>query len=332
MLGKLPQDLLAQLLHKYCQPDSRVIVGPKVGEDATVIDFGETLLVVKTDPITFVTEDIGWYVINVNANDIATMGAVPRWFLATVLLPPEGSPGLAEEIFSSIYRAASALGISLCGGHTEFTAGLDRPIVAGQMVGEVKKEQLVCSSGAKPGDEILLTKGLAVEATSIIAREKDKDLLSLYGRKFVERCRNFLYDPGISVLREARLACQTAKVHAMHDPTEGGVATALHELAKASDVGLEIDGDQLFIREESRELCQRFGLDPSGVISSGALLIVVAKEDGQKVRKEIQKAGIECHRIGRVKEKSFGLKIKREGRFEKLPSFPRDEIIKLFCE
>ncbi len=330
MLGKLPQDLLAQLLQKYCQPDSRVIVGPRVGEDATVIDFGETLLVAKTDPITFVTEDIGWYVINVNANDIATMGAVPRWFLATVLLPADSSPDLAEEIFSSIYRAASALGISLCGGHTEFTSGLDRPIVVGQMLGEVKREDLVCSSGAKVGDEILLTKGLAVEATSIIAREKGKELLSHYGEKFLERCRDFLYRPGISVLREARLACQVAKVHAMHDPTEGGVATALQELARASDVGLEIDGDQLFIREESRMLCERFGLAPLGVISSGALLIVVAKEESQKVMEEIQEAGIECRRIGEVRGKSFGLKICKEGKLKSLPSFERDEITKLF--
>ena len=179
-LGKLPIELLSELIAKYPgRRSDRVVVGAKVGEDAAVIDFSETYLVVKTDPITFVSEDIGWYALNVNANDIATMGAEPRWFLATVLLP-EGSstPELVEEIFSSIHRAASSLGIAVCGGHTEVTYGLDRPVISGTMLGEVPKDRLVRSDGAGPGDVIILTKGLAIEATSIIAREKREDLLS----------------------------------------------------------------------------------------------------------------------------------------------------------
>ncbi|HID94471.1 MAG TPA: hydrogenase expression/formation protein [Candidatus Latescibacteria bacterium] len=329
-IGKLPLEHLDRLLKEYSGADSRVVVGPQIGEDATVIDFGRTYLVAKTDPITFVTDDIGWYVINVNANDIATMGAIPKWFLATVLLPPGVTEDLVEEVFSSIHRAASSLGISICGGHTEVTHGLERPVVIGQMLGEVERDGLVRSSGAKVGDELLLTKGLAVEATSIIAREKEDELLASYGGEFVKRCRDFLYEPGIGVLKEARIACESAKVHAMHDPTEGGIATGLYELAYASGVGLEIDAEGLFLHDESRLLCDRFGLDPLGVISSGALLIVLDSKDARQVRNRIEKEGIRCDRIGRVREKTFGLRLRQGERLVDLPRFERDEITKLF--
>ncbi|MSS72695.1 MAG: hydrogenase expression/formation protein [Candidatus Latescibacteria bacterium] len=329
--GKLPPDLLSRLLHAYAQAGDRVIVGPSVGEDAAVIDFGETCLVAKTDPITFATGEIGHYAVTINANDIAAMGAMPKWLLATVLLPGGGTDeALVESIFRSIHRAASDLGIAVCGGHTEVTHGIDRPIVVGQMLGEVRREDLVRSSGLRPGDAILLTKGMGIEATAIIAREQGERVKGRYGEDFWRRCRDYLRDPGLSVLREARIACETARVHAMHDPTEGGVATGLHELATASGAGLEVVADRLFMSENSRALCEAFGLDPLGVISSGALLIGVAEEDAGRVTEAIRQAGIRCERIGTVREKAFGVKLRRGEQVEDLPVFQRDEITKIF--
>jgi len=325
-VGKLPQGVLSRLLDTYHLLDDRVVVGPKIGEDCAVIDFGETYLVVKTDPITFATEEIGWYGVHVNANDVATMGARPRWFLATALLPEGADEDMAEGIFASLHRAASALGVSLCGGHTEITYSLDRPILVGQMMGEVAKERLVQSSGARPGDAVLLTKGLAIEATALIAREKAEELGEKYPPEFLARCRNYLYDPGISVVREAMIACEVARVHAMHDPTEGGVATGLHELVTASGVGMALFEDRLLLSDESRALCEAFGLDPLGVISSGALLIVVDAEDRDRVQEAIREAGIGCAWIGNVKERSFGVRLSASP----LPRFERDETAKLF--
>jgi len=326
-VGKLPQGVLSRLLDTYQRLDDRVVVGPKIGEDCAVIDFGETYLVVKTDPITFATDEIGWYVVHVNANDVATMGARPRWFLATALLPEGADEAMAEGIFASLHRAASTLGVSLCGGHTEITYSLDRPILVGQMMGEVAKDRLVQSSGARPGDAVLLTKGLAIEATALIAREKAEKLGENYSPEFSARCRNYLYDPGISVVREAMIACEVARVHAMHDPTEGGVATGLYELATASGVGMELFEDRMVLSDESRTLCDAFGLDPLGVISSGAMLIVVDAEDRDRVQEAIREAGIGCAWIGNAKEHSFGVKLGTSP----LPRFERDETAKLFA-
>lgn len=332
-IGKLPTDLLKKILERYSTTDPRVIVGPQIGEDAAVIDFGQRYLVAKTDPITFASDEIGWYVVNINANDIATMGAIPKWFLVTLLLPEKGSDQcMVESIFNSIHGALSRLGITLCGGHTEITYGLDRPIVIGQMLGEVEKERLVRSSGARKGDRILLSKGLGIEATAIIAREKGEFLENSkkYNHDFIVRCRSYLYDPGISVLKEAMVACQTATVHAMHDPTEGGVSTGLYELAWASHVGLEIWEENLFCSEETKVLCREFGIDPLGAISSGALLIVLRSNDALKVKEEIEKRGIRCEVIGEVREEGFGIKLRKDKELVELTRFSRDEIAKLF--
>ena len=177
-LGKLKLELLEKLLNKYQSPqDPRLIVGPEIGEDAVVIDFGDRYLVAKTDPITFATDEIGWYAVHVNANDIATRGAKPKWFQSTILLP-EGktTEELIDRIFNQISSVCNELEVAVVGGHTEISYGLDRPIIVGCMFGEVKKEKLVTTSGAKVGDDLILKKGIVIEGTSIIAREKQEEL------------------------------------------------------------------------------------------------------------------------------------------------------------
>lgn len=333
-VGKLDMEFLAALLEQYARTDDkRVVVGPRVGEDALVIDFGDRLLVAKTDPITFATDEIGWYAVNVNANDIATTGATARWFLATLLLP-EGrtTKQLVETIFAQMSQACRSLGIALCGGHTEITYGLDRPIVVGMMLGEVEREALVTTSGMQVGDDLILTKGIAIEGTAIIAREKADALAEKFSPAFIARCRGFLRDPGISVVAEARLATAQARLHAMHDPTEGGVATGLRELALASDLGLIVDEARLNILPETALLCAEFGLDPLGLIASGSLLMAVAPEDSPRVVEALRQAGIAAAVIGKVVDRTEGLQLIRNGRPEPLPVFGRDEIARLFEE
>ncbi|MEW6355094.1 MAG: AIR synthase family protein [Planctomycetota bacterium] len=311
--------------------DKRVIVGPGIGEDAAVIDFGETYLVAKTDPITFATDRIGWYSIHINANDIATMGARPRWFLGTVLFPEgQTDEALVEKVFDDIRTTCNDLDIELVGGHMEIAYGMPRTIVVGQMLGEVSKDKLVRSENARPGDDVILTKGIAVEATSIIAREKAEQLRGKFDEPFLERCRNFLTDPGISVVTDALTANEAAAVHAMHDPTEGGLATGLRELAEAAGCGIRVDAKRIHVFDECKDLCAHFGLDPLGVIASGALLIAVAPADTENVLQALASEGIKASVIGRLTEKSDGLKMESKGTVRDLPAFPADEIARLF--
>jgi len=331
--GKLPLALLDKLLQRFAPDDPRIVVGPAAGEDAAVFDFGDRYLVAKTDPITFATNEIGWYAVNVNANDIAVMGAEPRWFLATVLLPAgQATADMAEAIFGQIHAACAALGISLAGGHTEITVNLDRPIVSGTMLGEVAPERLVTTAGAQVGDAVLLIKPAPIEGAALIALERVDALRERgYSPAFIERVQGFLHDPGISVVAPARLALEIADVHAMHDPTEGGVLTGLLEIARAAKVGLTVDLDAIPLLSEGAVLCREFGLDPLGTIASGALLLTVADEDAARLVATMAAAGYPAAIIGRVTDPAAGLVARRDGQPVPWPLYATDEITKIFA-
>jgi hydrogenase maturation factor len=320
-------------LQQIAARDPSVLLGPGVGRDCAVIDFDvDQLLVAKSDPITFATDEIGWYAVQVNANDLATTGATPRWFLATVLLPQSIAPEEIDQIFDQMRAACADIGATIVGGHTEVTYDLTRPIVLGTLLGTVARDRLITPEGAQPGDAIILTKRLAVEATSIMAREKAAELRLAFDEAFLQRCRDFLHDPGIAVLREAQLARQAGHIHAMHDPTEGGLATALNEMAVAAHVNLRIKRAAVPIYSETQRLCNYFGLDPWGVIASGSLLLAVGAAEADRVVEALRRQSIEANVIGRVIERSEQPIVLAEldDRVVPLQVFERDEITKLF--
>lgn len=331
-VGKLPPQLLGDLLARYAIPDRRVVVGPGTGIDATLIDMGDRLLVAKTDPITFATDEIGWYAVHVNANDVACCGAAPKWFLATVLLPAaSATPKMAEGIFRQMADACQSLGAVLCGGHTEITQGLAQPIVVGQMLGEVAPGRYVTAAGARPGDAIVLSKGFAIEGTALVAREKRDALGGVLAEEELRRSAEFLHDPGISVVRDARIALEVGGVHAMHDPTEGGLATGLRELAQASGVGLRLEESRLPLLPECERLCRHFGLDPLGLIASGALLLAVEGQRATAIVERLRSEGIQATVLGEAVPAEEGLRLCRaDGSTRELPNFARDEIARLF--
>lgn len=331
--GKLPLEFLRRLLGRIEVRDPRVFVGARPGEDAALIDFGDRFLVAKTDPITFATDLIGWYLVQVNANDIAAMGGTPRWLMATLLIPEGSSEAEVERIFGQIGDACAELGVTLIGGHTEITYDLPRPIAVGAMLGEAPKDRVALTSGARVGDSIVLTKSIAVEGASILAREAGDRLLERgVNRGAVDRARGFLFDPGIGVVRDAAVACRAAAVHAMHDPTEGGLAGGLVEMATAANVGIMLEEDAIPILPECKEICGALGLDPLGLIASGSLLIAVAREDVGKLTDALDREGIPASEIGRVTEPGDGLKMHSGGIVRDLPAFSRDEIARWFAE
>lgn len=328
LAGKLPPDLLARILARAPGGDPRVIVGPGVGLDCALLAFGDNLLACKTDPITFASDEIGWYAVQVNANDIATAGAVPRWFMASVLLP-EGTAtaSLAEDIAEQIYEACRAIGVSVIGGHTEITTDLPRPIVAGTMLGEVARERLVTPRGAAPGDRLLLTKGVPIEATAILARERPDLLRPAFKDDDLAQARAYLRAPGISVVADAAIAQRAGRVTAMHDPTEGGVLTALWELAEASGHTMRADPSAVPVPALAARACARAGIDPLASIASGALLLTASAGDAGAIRRALEAEGIACAEIGVVADGRPEALDARTGL--PLPRPARDEIARL---
>jgi len=330
-VGKLPAESLERLL-RLCRHDPRVVVGPGIGRDAAALAFGDRIVVAKTDPITFATDRIGWYAANINANDVACLGATPRFFLAAVLLPEAtASVQMAEAIFRDIAASCEALDVTLCGGHTEVTCGLDRPIVVGHMLGDVARDRLVTNEAARPGDDILLTKGIAIEGTALIAREKAEEFDGRLEPARLARARAFLDEPGLSVVPDARAVCAAVHPRALHDPTEGGIATAVHELADAADCGAIVDADAIPIFPETHTICRHYGLDPLGLIASGALLVATAPDDTQAALQALATQGIAATRIGRLTPRDEGVWLRRGGRRDPLPRFDSDEVARLFA-
>lgn len=332
--GKLSTGSLQRLLRRLPAQHSRVILGPQVGEDAAVIDFGDRLLVAKTDPITFATDRIGWYLVHVNANDLACMGAKPLWLLVTCLLP-EGRMDAREvdTLFEEISRACSGLGVTVCGGHTEVTVGLDRPILVGHMLGEIPRDRLVDKRKIRPGDVLLLTKGVAIEGTAVIARERAEILRRRLGRGWMERCAGLLFEPGISVVRDAEIVCAAGAgfVHGLHDPTEGGVVQALRELAACARVGLKVRLDKIPVYPETRAVCELFGLNPFGLLASGSLVVAADPAGTKPIEEALRKAGVPCSRIGEICDRDEGLRwLGRRGPVPVPRIGSRDELVKIF--
>ncbi len=332
-IGKLKSDFLEGLLGKIDIVDEKVVVGPGIGEDAAVIDMGNQYLIVKSDPITFVSERIGWYVVNVNANDIASMGGVPRWFLVTMLLPQRKTTiDLIEKIMKDLRKSCAQLGIALIGGHTEITHGLENPILAGTMLGEVGKENLITNRNIQKGDLLYMTKGVAIEATSVIARERKNDIIGHFGEDFYKRCLSYLEDPGISVVFDAQRVNRTIRVTGMHDPTEGGVLAGAYEMARASDRCLEIYIENIPVYEETRRICEYFHISPFSSIASGSLLISIPQAEKESFERsfEIVTGGIPyLSLIGMFGKRGESVYVIEKGKKRRIHPTGKDEVTKL---
>lgn len=329
--GKLPIPLLAKLLKNSGAKDPRVIIGPRIGEDAALVKVGKQILVLKTDPVTYASDMIGWYAVHVNANDVVTRGAMPAWFQATILLPPGSDEALVENIFKQISKAAKSLGVAVTGGHTEVTPGITQPIVVGDMHGVLVGRKPVLTSGARVGDAVVLTKGAGIEGTALIAREKKKELLKVFDEEFVNRAARYLFDPGLSIVPEAKIALKH-RVTAMHDPTEGGVATGAYELAAASGKSVELDLEAVLVRAETEMICAKYELDPLGLLGSGALLATFGYADAEDYVKAVKKKFIHAAVVGWIVSGKGKSKVVSKGVVTPLSFSERDEVLKVLGE
>jgi len=328
--GKLPNDLLETYLDEFGFIDPSVLIKPGVGEDTAAVDVEDAqVLVVKSDPITFVTESVGHYAVLINANDIATSGATPRWLLTTLLFPCGVTASEIRQVMCDLYKTCLRLNITLCGGHTEITDAVTRPVVTGMLAGTVAKENLIDKRNIRSGDRILLTKAVAVEGTAIVSMEFGGRLKQMgMPETEIETCRQFL--SRISVLEEAKIASRSNGVSAMHDITEGGIATAAVELSAAGSHRIRIDMDKIHVFPETESICRLLGLNPLGLIGSGSLLICCKENACESLMADIHSAGIEVTCIGEVLEKGRGIEAVKQGRQVEWPCFEADELTRLF--
>ena len=314
--------------------DPRVLVGPGIGEDCAVVEMGDRLLIAKSDPITFAGDNVGRYVVQVNANDVACTGGVPKWFLPTVLLPTSATAEDVRTIFADITEACRQIGVSIIGGHTEVTDGLPRPIVAGTMLGELEdRSRLVSTGGAQDGDSIIVTTGVAIEGAAILAREHADELQARgLDNGALATAARYLDDPGISILVAARALFETNAVNSMHDVTEGGLITALREIAAASNLGLVAEAESVPLLPECAAICEVLELNPLGLLGSGALIATMSAGDVPRALRALDRVGVSGWEIGQMMEPADGLWLIDRNGERILPEFSRDELARYLEE
>lgn len=298
-LGKVPPQLLEDIVFNYLGTRRKeVVVGPSRGLDGAVIEIGNKLVATSMDPITGALERIGWLAVNINANDVATFGVQPAFFSSCLLLPENATEKTVETICKQIDLAAKKLGIAVTGGHSEATPNLPFPIVVGFCMGIAEKRQYVTAQGAKAGNTLILTKSSGMEGTAILASDRQAQLAGMIDESTLKKAEGF-FDQ-ISVVEEAVLAFKTGCVTAMHDPTEGGVAGGIHELADASNVGFEVYEEKIAIAPETLQICEFFNIDPLQLIASGSLLIAVEEGSSEIVVEALKKKKVAASVIGEL--------------------------------
>ena len=296
-IGKLPEQVLVRsVLRQVKHRRDEVLAGPAGGRDCAVVKLepGE-VMVLSSDPITGTVKDMGSHGIYVTANDLAVSGAEPLGVMLTLLLPEAVEEPELKELMRDAERACQQLNMEILGGHTEITNVVRQPLLSVTGVGKIREDQVLDLEDIRPGQDLVITKWIGLEATAILAKEKEEELLKQFSPEFVRTAQSF--DRYLSVVEDARAAAR-AKVSAMHDVTEGGIFGALWEMAEGAGVGLEVDLKKIPIRQETVEVCEAFGLNPYHIMSSGSLLAV--SEDGLGLVRELEKAGIPASLVGRT--------------------------------
>ena len=322
--GKLPPELLAELLDDAPTLPPEVRLGPRPGEDAAAIDVDAGTLVVATDPITLTGSDVGAHAVVINANDVAVMGVAPRWFLAAVLLPEGTGASDVRALFRGMRAALAPLGVALVGGHTEITAAVTQSVVVGQMLGLAERGRVIRTGGLRAGDSVLQVGPAPVEGAAVLASEWRAPLHEVRAADLAA-ARDALQSPGISVVRAALLAAEHGAT-ALHDPTEGGLATGLHELASTSGLRITLAPEAVLWFAPGLALCHAIGADPWGTLASGALLVGVPESAHETLLDLLRGEGLPAACIGRATEGPAGV-VPPDG--TPLATFARDELARV---
>lgn len=329
--GKIPAGLLMRLLQGGAPMDERVLIGPGIGRDSAAIQFGDSVLVVKTDPITFPTERPATHLLHVNANDIACQGATPSWLLVTALLPAgDTTEESVSRLFNELQSEAARIGVTIIGGHTEITDGIDRLLLIGTMIGETTRERLIDPRFAQSGDRLLLTKSVGIEGTALLAGALRPQLLDAgLTDGQIQAAGSMLDDPGLTVVPEATALVRAGCVTSLHDPTEGGIASAVREMAIAADCGVVISHDAIPVAEPTRQLGAALGFDPLGLLASGSLIAAVPKDSMPAAEAALAAIDVPFTWIGKLTPKATGFRMRRGTEDLELPEFAVDEVARL---
>ncbi len=298
-----------------------VLVGPRFGVDNAVVKLrGGHVLVATSDPLSFIPElgarDSAWLSINLLASDLTTSGFPPQYGMFDFNLPPTMKDSDFARYWKSFHLECSRLGLAIVGGHTGRYEGCDYTIIGGGVLfAAVPEGSYLTSTMAHSGDNIIITKGAAVETTAILTRAFPRTVRRFLGPVLFEKAWRYLAK--VTTVKEALAAASVGrhKVTAMHDATEGGVLAAILELAAASQLGVDVNLDSIPISQETEEICRLFKIDSLTSLSEGSLVLACKPDTTQSLLKRLNFERITCEVVGRLtKQKGVTLGTTKRGR------------------
>lgn len=330
-LGKISPEIFEEIIYPQLGAgDPRVLVGPRSGVDAAIVDVGPgRVMAVTTDPFYVVPaygwERAAWFAVHILASDLGTTAIAPQMMSIDLNLPASIDREAFERLWAGVHDACRALGIAVVTGHTARYAGCDYPMVGGaSMFGFGEASRYVTPAMARPGDAVVVTKGPAIEATGLFASTFPELCRAGLGDDMARRAEAVFWK--MSCVEDARVASSVGVrddgVSAMHDATECGVDGGLYEIARASNVGMFVDHDALPVPEEVAAVCRLFKIDPFISISEGTLLLTCRPHKADAVLGALRSAGIDASVVGECRPPEDGLVV-REGGVERPLRHPR---------
>jgi len=322
-IGKVTNDILKKVVFdkiRNCRKE--VLVRPGIGEDCCAVDFGKDACVLSSDPITGAVNEVGRLAVHISCNDVASCGVEPIGLLVTILAPPGTTESDLSVVMGQISDTGYALGVDIIGGHTEITSAVNRFVIISTAVGKVLKDKLVTTSGARPGDYVVMTKTAGIEGTAIIAADKEEELVKALGREVTDKAKSFINS--ISAVKDGVVAGRFG-VNSMHDATEGGVLGAVWEIAEASGVGVVIHKDKIPVADATLKICEYYKLDPLKLISSGCMIMTC--QDGDGLARELERNNIKATVIGKITKEPARILVDKERR-EEIGQPESDELYK----
>lgn len=301
-IGKIPTEILKEIVfNNITHKRKEVLVRPGIGEDCAVVDFGDNVCVMSTDPITGAVKDIGSLSIHISCNDVASNGVEPIGVMMTILAPVGTTKEDLDYVMKEANKAAASINVEIIGGHSEITNAVNRMVITTTAVGMQPKTQMITSQGAQVGDTVLMTKHAGLEGVSILAADLEEKLKEKVSITTIETAKAFAED--ISVVKEGILLGRLG-VNSMHDVTEGGILGALWELAEASNLGIEVYEDKIPLRKETIEICDTLSINPLRLISSGVMVMTVSEEKKEALLQTLKQQNIDIAEIGRITERN----------------------------
>ena len=266
-------------------------------DDQAVLSAGPARLAFTTDsfvvtPLFFPGGDIGDLAVNGTVNDLAMSGARPL-FLSAAFIIEEGLP--IEElsrVVDSMARAARAAGVAIVTGDTKVVnkGSADKLFVTTSGVGLIEGKAEISASNVLPGDAVILSGSIGDHGMAVMSVRE--------GLEFEGEIRS-----DTAPLNElVQVMLQAGEIHALRDPTRGGLATSLCEIATASSIGIEVDATAVLVREDVKGACEILGLDPLFVANEGKLVALVPQPAAASIvsAMRLHPAGRDARVIGRA--------------------------------